>query len=50
MPPHPTPFVKSDIYKKIGKFDLTYKISGDYLSILRIFMIPNLRLATYQNF
>ena len=50
MPPHPTLFVKSDIYKKIGKFDLTYKISGDYLSILRIFKIPNLKTSYIPKF
>lgn len=50
MPPHPTLFVTSDIYKKIGKFDLSFKISGDYLSILRIFKIPNLSVSYIPNF
>jgi glycosyltransferase len=42
MPPHPTLFVRREVYEKIGFFDSTYKISGDYHSILKIFsMWPN---------
>ena len=35
MPPHPTFFVKSDIYNRCGYFDTSYKISADYEIILR---------------
>tara|TARA_B100000579_G_scaffold372996_1_gene336429 strand:+ start:337 stop:1089 length:753 start_codon:yes stop_codon:yes gene_type:complete len=37
MPPHPTLFLKKDIYKKYGNFILEYKVSSDYDFILRIF-------------
>jgi len=35
MPPHPTYFVKSELYKKFGIFNLEMKISNDYEIILR---------------
>ena len=37
MPPHPTLFIKKEIYKKYGLFDLEYSISADYELILRFF-------------
>ena len=37
MPPHPTFYVKKRWYVKIGYFDLNYKISADYNSILQLF-------------
>lgn len=36
MPAHPTLFLKRDIYKKYGKFDLDFKIAADYDFMLRI--------------
>lgn len=35
MPPHPTFFVKKEVYKKYGSFDLDYKIAADYDLMLR---------------
>jgi len=35
MPPHPTFYVKRDIYEKYGTFDTSFKIAADYDSILR---------------
>ncbi|MBN1250828.1 MAG: glycosyltransferase [Bacteroidales bacterium] len=35
MPPHPTFFVKKEIYKKLGVFDTSYKIAADYELITR---------------
>lgn len=35
MPPHPTFFVKKEIYDKIGGFDEKFKIAADYEFILR---------------
>ncbi len=35
MPPHPTFFVKKDIYDKFGIFDTNFKIAADYDIILR---------------
>ena len=42
-PPHPTLFLKSNIYKKHGKFDLKFKISADYDFMLRIFKDDSLK-------
>ncbi|MCD4788439.1 MAG: glycosyltransferase [Bacteroidales bacterium] len=35
MPPHPTFYVKRKIYEKYGGFDIDFKISSDYDSMLR---------------
>ncbi|MGC3945946.1 MAG: glycosyltransferase family 2 protein [Chryseolinea sp.] len=35
MPPHPTFFVKKEIYEKFGKFDIRYTLSADFDLILR---------------
>ncbi len=37
MPAHPTLFLKSDIYRKHGQFNIDYRIAADYDFILRIF-------------
>jgi len=36
MPAHPTFFLKKEIYDKYGKFDLGFKIAGDYDFMLRV--------------
>lgn len=36
MPPHPTLFLKKQIYDKYGNFDLNFKIAADYDFMLRI--------------
>jgi len=35
MPPHPTFFVKKEVYNKYGNFDTSFKIAADYDLILR---------------
>ena len=35
MPPHPTFYVKREIYQKYGGFETSFKIAADYDSILR---------------
>lgn len=35
MPPHPTFFVKKDVYEKYGLFDLQFKSAADYEIMLR---------------
>jgi glycosyltransferase len=42
MPPHPTLFLKRDIYEKFGNFDEKMKISADYDFILRIMKSPEI--------
>ncbi|UAX03698.1 glycosyltransferase family 2 protein [Proteus terrae] len=35
MPPHPTFYMKRDLYLSLGQFDLGFKIAADYDSLLR---------------
>jgi glycosyltransferase involved in cell wall biosynthesis len=42
MPPHPTMFIKKEIYDKYGLFDTTYRISADYEFILRILSLDSI--------
>lgn len=42
MPPHPTLFLKKEIYQFYGKFNLNYSIAADYDFMLRIFKEENL--------
>jgi glycosyltransferase len=35
MPPHPTFYVRSDVYRRRGGFDPRYRIAGDYDFMLR---------------
>ncbi|MDB4208811.1 glycosyltransferase [Amylibacter sp.] len=37
MPPHPTLFMRRDVIKKIGLYNLRYRISADYDYIIRLF-------------
>ena len=41
MPAHPTLFLKQEVYKSFGNFDLGYRIAADYDFILRIFSNPS---------
>lgn len=43
MPAHPTLYVRREWYQKIGGFDSTYRISADYLSILKMFSQPSFK-------
>ncbi len=36
MPPHPTLFLRNEIYHKMGEFDLQYRIAADYDFMLRV--------------
>lgn len=48
MPPHPSLYVKK-IHYEDNLFDLNFKISGDYLSILRLFSKNNFK-SVYLDF
>jgi glycosyltransferase involved in cell wall biosynthesis len=37
VPPHPSLFVRSEVYKEAGLFDLQYKLAADYELMLRMF-------------
>lgn len=43
-PPHPTLYVKSEIYKKYGNYDTQYKIAADYDFMVRI-MKNNIKMS-----
>jgi len=37
MPPHPTLFIRSNVFQRLGSYDTHYRISADYELILRFF-------------
>jgi glycosyltransferase involved in cell wall biosynthesis len=43
MPPHPTLFLKKEVYEKHGCFNLNYNIAADYDLMLRIFSDSTLK-------
>lgn len=45
MPAHPTLFLKKDVYKKHGCFNLNYKIAADYDFMLRVLQDETLSYA-----
>lgn len=45
MSPHPTLFLKKEVYLKHGLFDLSYKISSDYHFMLRVFSDSELKFG-----
>ena len=45
MPPHPTFFVKKDIYEKFGYFNTNFKIAADYELMLRF--LEKFRISTH---
>lgn len=45
MPPHPTLFLRRSVLERLGAYDTTYKISGDYEAILRWLTRGGIRLA-----
>ena len=47
MPAHPTLFLKKEVYKKHGFFDLDYKIAADYDLMLRIFQDTSLEFKYF---
>lgn len=49
MPPHPTFYMKRELYSKFGFFDLNFKIAADYDSILRYLWVNKITLAYISN-
>lgn len=45
MPPHPTFYMKRELYNNFGLFDLSFKIAADYDSLLRYLWSNNVKLA-----
>lgn len=50
MPPHPTFFVKKEIYKKYGSFNLRLKSAADYELMLRFIHKHHIKLAYLPEF
>lgn len=50
MPPHPTFFVKKEIYKQYGAFDLNFKTSADYELMLRLMYRYKIKTAYLPEF
>jgi glycosyltransferase len=45
MPPHPTFYMKRELYRQYGFFDLSFKIAADYDSLLRYLWVNNLNMG-----
>ena len=45
MPPHPTFFVKKEMYSKYGKFNLDFKSAADYELMLRFILKHKIKIA-----
>lgn len=45
MPPHPTFFVKKEVYNKFGSFNLDFKTSADYELMLRLIYKNKIKLS-----
>lgn len=45
MPPHPTFYMKRELYNKFGVFDLKFKIAADYDSLLRYLWANDVTLS-----
>ena len=45
MPPHPTLYMKKDVYTKHGIFDLSFKIAADYDLMLRVLKDTTIEVA-----
>lgn len=45
MPPHPTLFLRREVFERFGNYDTSYRISADYDAILRYFGKGKIRSA-----
>ena len=45
MPPHPTLFLKKEVYQKHGGFDTSFRIAGDYNFMLKVMLDKDISLA-----
>ncbi|EBS8661253.1 glycosyltransferase [Salmonella enterica] len=43
-PPHPAFYIRRELYKKYGCFDLIFKIAADYDQMLRLLLVPYLQI------
>ncbi len=45
MPPHPTLFVKKEVYEKYGLYKIDYKIAADYEMFVRLLLVNQLSFS-----
>ena len=45
MPPHPTLFIRRNVFARIGLYNESYRIAGDYEFVLRLFRTTGLRVC-----
>ena len=45
MPPHPTLYLRREVFDRLGMYDTSFRISGDYDAMLRYLVRGNIRLA-----
>ena len=45
MAPHPTLYLKKEVYKQVGEYNISYKISADYDFMLRMFKNNNFKFG-----
>jgi glycosyltransferase len=50
MPPHPTFFVKKEIYNQLGKFNLSFKTAADYELMLRFIYKNKIKVVYLPEF
>lgn len=50
MPPHPSIFIKKDLYAKFGNFNTSYEIASDYDLILRLIRIHKIKAKYIDKF
>ena len=43
MPPHPSIFIKKELYRKFGDFNTCYEIASDYDLILRLIRVEKVK-------
>jgi glycosyltransferase involved in cell wall biosynthesis len=48
VPPHPTLFLKSKVYKEAGLFNVSYKLAADYEFMLRVFKKHKFKIIYFK--
>lgn len=49
MPPHPTLYVKKEVYEKYGNYSLDFKIASDYEMFVRLLLVKKLSYFYMNN-
>lgn len=44
-PPHPTLYIKSDVFRRTGEFKLKYSIAADFDFMVRLMKMPDLKIC-----